>query len=80
MWSRVAILVCVQFHITGPSPHSLVLCGSVSVFPQWVQLSVSARWMAASRSFVGNVSSMTRYHVDFRLSDIGSRALQTLRP
>ena len=72
MRSRTAILVCVQFHITGPSPHSVILCGSVSVFLQWAQLSVSARWIAASRSLVGTISCMTAYHVDCRWSDIGA--------
>jgi len=70
MRSRAAIRARVQFQMMWPSPHSVILCDSQSSFPQRVQCAVSAKRMAANRSFVGTISWITVYHVDFRRSDI----------
>ena len=72
MRSTAAILARVQFRIMGPSPHSVILCANESSFRQWVQRSVSAKRMAAHRSFVGMISWITLYHVDFKQSEIGA--------
>ena len=44
-------------------------CDSESVFPQWVQRSVSVNRMAARRSLVGIISCITAWHVDFIVSE-----------
>ena len=70
----------VQGHITGRSPLPPTLCCSVSMCPQRTQELVSVRPIAASRSFVGNMSCIARYLVDFTESGTTAacRFFQTL--
>ena len=67
MRNSAAIRADVQFHIMGTSPHSVIMFENKSVFLQLVQRSVSALWMVATRSFVGTISWIKAYHVDFYL-------------
>jgi hypothetical protein len=69
MRRSAAILARVQFHMRTPCPQSVSLCWSVSTFPHWLRRSVSVRWSAVRRSFVGNSSWNTVYHSDFIRSD-----------
>jgi putative component of membrane protein insertase Oxa1/YidC/SpoIIIJ protein YidD len=57
--------------MTGPSPHSDILCCRESERPQAEQTVVSMRLMAANLSFVGTSSCIALYQVDFISSDTG---------
>ena len=76
-WTRrnAAILALVQFHMTGPPPHRVILCSNVSVVRQREHDFCGTRWMAANRKLVGIISCIAVYHVDFIVS--GSSAAVT---
>jgi hypothetical protein len=58
----------VQFHMTGHSPQSVILCCIESPLPQYEQALGGANWMAARRSLVGKMCTAT-YHVEIKESD-----------
>ena len=66
---RAAVLALVQFHITGPSLHSVILCFRESFFLQRMQEFVSTRLMASNRSLVGIIPCIAAYHVDLIMLD-----------
>jgi hypothetical protein len=69
LWRIAAILVLVQCHITGPLPHTTILCCSESVFRHFAHKIVSVRRMVVRRSFVGSMSCIAWYHVEMTVSD-----------
>jgi len=67
--SIAAFLVFAQVHITGPSSQAIIRCSSASLAPHFTQDVVVVRRIAAKRSFVGIISCMGAYHVDFIVSE-----------
>jgi len=59
----LAILLCVQFHMRVPSPHSVSRCLRVSLCPQTVQALVIDIRLRLGRIFVGMMSWITLHNV-----------------
>ena len=57
--------------MTGPSPHSVILCRRKSGRPHDEQTNVSVRLMAANLSLVRTRSCSALYHMDFISSETG---------
>ena len=57
--------------MTGPSPHSVILCCRESGRPRDEQADVPVRFMAANLSLVWIRSCSALYHVDFISSETG---------
>ena len=68
MRSIIPNRVRVQFHVTGPSPQSVILCCMVSFRPQFGQVLVGVIWMAARRAFVETMSWIVTYHVEIMVA------------
>ena len=66
--SMIPILSLVQFHVIGPSPHSIIRRKSESGCPHFEHAPESASRMAAKRSFVFMMSRIAAHHLDFVVS------------
>jgi hypothetical protein len=75
MWSTIPSRFRVQFHVTGPSPQSVILCCMVSSRLQFGQVLVGVKWMAASfePTFVAGERPQT-----YALDRVATRTVQRL--